>query len=168
LSTIVGIFEGFRLEQRSELTDAWVDWIADQRAWSSFISLTFKNEVSQVGALGTWGRLLRTLNKEVVGKNYTRIVHHSYFSYCLGLERQTRGVLHIHGIVDRPVDFGLIHSYWNAAAGWAWIDPINDRQGAAEYLTKYVMKGGEIMPYLAAAPPYQLKPGKVFTWWIEK
>lgn len=168
LNTVTNVFDGFKLEQRSDITDAWSGWITAQRDWSSFISLTFKNEVSQSGALGAWGRLLRTLNKEVVGKHYTRIVHHSYFSYCLGLERQTRGVLHIHGIVDRPIDFELLHRYWNAAGGWAWIDRINDRQGAAEYLTKYVVKGGEIMPYLASTPPYKLKPGKEFTWWIEK
>lgn len=167
LDQVVNVFDGFRLEQRSKITDAWSDWIADQRQWSSFISLTFKDEISQDAALGAWGRLLRTLNIEVVGKNYTRIVHHSYFSYCLGLERQTRGVLHIHGIVDRPIDFKLIHRYWNAAGGWVWIGRVEDRIGVVEYLTKYVVKGGEIMPYLAAAPPYQLKPGKVFTWWIE-
>lgn len=168
LGQVVNVFEGFRLEQRSDLTDAWSNWIADQRAWSAFISLTFKDEISQDAALGAWGRLLRVINRGVVGKNYTRIVKHSYFSYCLGLERQTRGVLHIHGIVDRPIDFGLLHRYWNAAAGWAWIGKVSDRQGVVEYLTKYIVKGGEIMPYLAAPPVYKMRSGRDHpAWWID-
>jgi hypothetical protein len=167
LNKVINVFDGFKLEQRSPITDAWSDWIADQRVWSSFISLTFKDEISQDAALGSWGRLVRVLNRHVVGNHYTRVVDHSYFSYCLGLERQQRNVLHIHGIVDRPIDFEMIHRYWNAAAGWVWIDRINDRSGAVEYLTKYVMKGGEIVPYLADHQPYQLKPGRERpTWWI--
>jgi len=162
----IGIFEGFRLVDRSEITDQWVRWLADQRDWSTFITLTFKDPIGQEEALEAWRRLVRTLNKQVVGDHYTRIVKHSYFSYCLGIERQLRGCLHFHVIVDRPFDFQLLHRYWNKAAGWAWIDKINDRDGAVEYLTKYITKRGEIMPYLAAPPPYELKPGKAFTWWI--
>jgi hypothetical protein len=166
LNRVANDFEGFRLNDRSDITDAWVEWITGIRLWSTFISLTFKDFIGPEAAIGAWGRLLRVLNKQVVGDHYTRVVKHSYFSYCLGIERQTRGVLHFHVIVDRSVDYGLIHRYWESAAGWAWIKKIDDRAGAVEYLTKYVVKGGEIRPYLADPPPYELKPGKNFTWWI--
>jgi hypothetical protein len=108
------------------------------------------------------------LNTDLLGNNCKRIVKHSYFSYCVGIERQLRDVLHLHVITDRPLNFELLHRVWNAWSGWAWIDQINDRQGAAEYLTKYVLKGGEILTGLVPQPVYKIKPGRERpTWWIE-
>jgi hypothetical protein len=154
---VVNVFEGFRLLERTEVTNAWVNWIVDKRNWAWVMTLTFREEISQESAVKRWRRFLQVMNKDLLGNNYTRLVKHSYFSYCLGIERQLRNVIHFHVIGDRPIDFTMVHRVWKTWSGWAWISKINDRAGTVEYLTKYVLKGGEIMPYLADPPVFKLR-----------
>jgi hypothetical protein len=172
-STEVFHVDDYRLMTRSEITDAWLMWIA-HIPWRSMITLTLKDEhidMKQETLINSWLRLVRYINKEVFGNNYTRIVHHSYFSYLVGIEKQKRGALHLHVLVDRPVPFDYIRKMWCAAwgLGWVGIDKISNDIGACEYLTKYVAKGGELIPYTASdfTSSHRITPKRTFSWWYE-
>lgn len=135
--------------KREQLLESWQEWITDAKIWKSFTTLTYRDFRYRDMALKDWGYLLRALNRDVFGRGYTKICKHSYFSYVLGIEEQTREVIHFHFIADQPLNFQIIHDYWNFLSGWAWTDQIKCRADAVRYVCKYVMKGGDVKPYFA-------------------
>jgi len=158
-----------RIEQTECLQNGWVDWVAKQKYWKHFLTLTFRDEINQANALSMWYRFVKLLNRRVFGSHYTRIVHHSYFSYVLGIERQTRGVLHFHVLIDRPIDYSFIHKIWNDWAGYAWIEKIEleKYRDAVFYVSKYIIKGGELIPYFADPRTTLMVPTVAPIWWFE-
>jgi hypothetical protein len=128
--------------------DAWIDWLTDKRPWKSMITLTFDDkkhlyDVSPDQAKGYFRMLVQKLNIGTFGDHYTRHCHHSYFSYLLGREMQTRGVVHFHWLSDNYMNFELIHRLWGHDHGFAWITTVVDRAGILDYVSKYVMKQGD-------------------------
>ena len=171
--TSTGVFhlDDYRLMNRSDITEAWREWIS-KIPWRAMITLTVKDPFMKVESLiNSYMRLVRYVNKEVFGNNYTRIVHHSYFDYLVGVERQKRGAPHLHVLVDRPVPFDYIRKMWEKAwgIGWVGIDKVSEKIGAVEYLTKYVAKGGELILHTALenTAPNRMTPHQKFDWWIE-
>jgi len=150
-----------------EVREAWVTWAASARDWKNYLTLTYRDFINQDAAVNMWRRFIQTLNHHSFGNNYTRNVHHSYFSYIMGVEKQTRDVLHFHALIDRPIDYSYIHATWSRWAGFAWIERVRDPISCADYITKYVVKGGDIFFYLAPMPVYQLHPIPKPSWWIE-
>jgi hypothetical protein len=140
-------------------------WIGSLRPWSRFVTLTFRNETPTDVAMSKFRKLVTSLNREVFGKHYARIVGHSYFSYVLGIEQQKRDVIHFHMLADRPLHFERIHKLWNEWAGFAWTEIVESREKVVEYVCKYVTKGGEVLPYLAKKA---FVPPVVRDWWIER
>jgi hypothetical protein len=138
------------------------DWLAGVKLWKLFLTLTFKNPIAPDPAFQIWRRLVRILNDRSFGSHYTRLVHHSYFSYVLGIEFQRRDVVHFHALVDKPLNFDLVHRWWNRAAGFVWIDQIEHREKAIYYVTKYVTKGGELKIYAART---ERAPKPLPLWW---
>ncbi len=65
-------------------------------------------------------------------------------------------------LIDKPVNFQLINTLWNKWAGFAWPEEIVLFDRVVRYVTKYVSKGGEIIPYFAD-PNY--KPLFLPHWW---
>lgn len=140
------------------------EWIFSLRPWSTFLTLTFKNETAPDVANALFRRLVATLNEEVFGRHYTRFVGHSYFSYVVGIEYQKRDVIHFHVLIDRPVNYQRIHTLWNAWAGFGWTEIIKDLDKVVNYVSKYIVKGGEILPFLA---PKKYMPIHKPFWWNE-
>jgi len=141
------IWEG-RASKR-EQRKAYVRWLIGLAQWSSMISLTFEEEKPVDSAKAWYRKLVRELNESLLGKRYRRIVGESYFSYAMGLEYQSRGVPHFHVIVDRPVDFALIHERWGNWVGFAWTDVIKNPVKATRYVVKYAVKHGELDVYVS-------------------
>jgi len=134
---------------RKIIADQTILWILSLANWKVSLTLTFRDEKPNDVAVAYFKRLVRELNKEVFGKRYTKIVKHSYFSYALGIEYQTRGVIHFHALVDRPVNFKKIHTLWNDWAGFAWIGNIRNQYDCVRYIAKYNLKGGKNEVYQA-------------------
>jgi hypothetical protein len=129
---------------KDELHEEYNEWLASQCKWSNFLTLTFKEYRTPDQAYGVYIRLMRTLNEKLFGEHYTRIVGHSYFNYILGMEfTKSRAVCHFHVLTDRPMDYSLIHTWWNKCAGLCWIEQVKDSMKALHYVTKYVCKGGD-------------------------
>lgn len=151
--------------KRNELVQAYTAWIYSLRDWSAFITLTFEHETAPDVANRLLQRLISKLNEEVFGVDYKKTIGHSYFSYVLGIEMQKREVPHFHLIVDRPVNFQLIHLLWNKWAGYGWTEIIKDKEKAVMYIAKTIGRGGEVLPFLA---PKKYTPSQKPRWWIEK
>ncbi len=145
-----------------ELYSKYVDWVLSLADWTSFITLTFREDVSMETAVKRFRYLVRILNIETFGNNYTHIVHHSYFSYVLAAEYQQRNVLHFHVLIDRPINFKTIHSFWNMASGFAQTKIIADRIGTVRYVVKYATKKSDLSIYQAKA---FYKPVELPSWW---
>lgn len=159
----LSVFEAWdHKESRRIQADAWADWLISKRIWVGFITLTFRNQTPYDSAIKLFYKLVQNLNRELFGKNYTKIVHHSYFSYALGIEYQRRDVIHFHSIVDKPVNFGMIHNFWNLFAGFAWTQIPKSNEAVTRYVAKYVCKGGEIIPFFTKR---DYLPKQIPLWW---
>ena len=136
----------------SELRNAWTEYITGFADWRSFWSLTFSeqdrtHDVTRDEATFLFRRLIQSLNRNLFGNNYTRIVGHCYFSYAIAYEFQKKGTLHIHVLADRRTNWQLINRLWRQMAGICLVEPVSGRDGAAKYMSKYVSKGGDVMLY---------------------
>lgn len=131
--------------EKLELSSCWATYTKDFAPWKSFLTLTFREIVTRDQAEHMWRFLVQVMNQELYGNHYVRIVGHSYFSYVAGFEYQKRGALHMHVLVDQPIHFSFVHSIWNKMAGWAWIEPVTDLEKAVNYVSKYVVKDGELV-----------------------
>lgn len=134
------------------LRNAWSDYVATFAEWKSFWSLTFADrdrthDVTRSEAEFLWRRLVQSLNADLFGNHYTRIVGHSYFSYALAFEFQKRGTLHMHALVDRRTNWELANRLWRRMAGIIKIKTVEDVQGVSRYISKYVTKGGDVVLY---------------------
>jgi len=149
-------------EIKKFLKICWLDWLK-QKDWKIFVTLTFKNEVFPDIARRKLKLLIRKLNECVFGLHYTKFVGHSYFSYIAGLEYQRRGVIHFHLLIDKPVNFHLMHEFWNEIAGFAHVQILRDLDGALDYVTKYVIKCGQMEVPFFQDKDY--KPLIIPYWW---
>lgn len=129
---------------KNELREGWEIWVKGFADWKSFLTLTFRDIVTRDQSENQFRYLLQVLNRDLFGNHYTRIVGHSYFAYVSAWEHQKRGALHLHVLVDRPINFRLVHTVWNKMAGFAWIEPVKDLDTTVSYISKYVSKGGDL------------------------
>jgi len=130
--------------EKTMLREQWESYIRGFADWKLFLTLTFRDIVTRDQAEHLFRFLIQVMNQDLYGNHYTRIVGHSYFSYVAGFENQKRGALHIHVLVDQRVHFDLVHSIWQKVAGYAWIEPVRDLSRAVSYVSKYVVKGGDL------------------------
>lgn len=138
-------------------------WILNLASWKSLITLTFEEEKTPDVARSLFNWFVRKLNKHAFGSHYTQKVGHSYFSYVVGLERQTRDVVHFHALVDKPLDFNYLHKLWGSRCGFAWVDgSIHNRVNAIRYVCKYTVKGGELDTYKSNC---EKVPSPLPLWW---
>ena len=144
-------------------TEKWVYNLAD---WKSFLSLTFREEKTPDVANSLFQWFIRETNKHAFGKHYTRRVGHSYFSYVLGLEYQTRDVVHFHALIDKPIDFSFVHKTWGERCGFAWIDGnLKSKVATVNYVCKYCVKGGQIDTFVNKKNQV---PDVLPDWWKDK
>jgi hypothetical protein len=148
---------------RKILVKNWVEYLG-RTDWTTFLTLTFREECIPEKANRLFRLLIRRLNEELLGKNYRNYVDHSYFSYCKGIEYQRRGIIHFHVLIDRPVHYKLIHDFWDSVAGFAWTTVIKQDINAITYVSKYASKDGEVEPYFAKIAKYT--PMEKPIWWL--
>jgi len=125
-----------------DLVNAYIEWIENFAPWRSMITLTVSNEhtCSRIVFIKRVRSLVQVLNRDLFGKHFFRICGHSYFSHILGIEFTTLGAIHGHMLVDQPINYELVHRFWNSVSGFAFIKPVDDLSAAARYVTKYVVK----------------------------
>ncbi len=149
---------------RLGLWEANTEYINNLSDWLIFATFTFRDDTHPDKAIRLYKNLIQSLNQNVYGKNYRRIVKHSYFSYVMGIEYQRRNVIHFHALFDAPVNFMRVHFYWNKLAGFAWLEKIQNLENVTRYISKYVLKSGDVEIYKKTKNfEPKIKPG----WWHE-
>ena len=163
LETLPGITAWDSQAVKYHLRDQYIEWISSLADWRVFLTLTFRDDKPVDSAIRYWTRLVRELNSDLLGKRYTKIVGHSYFSYALGIHYQLRGVIHFHVLVDKPMNFKLIHKLWGNWCGFAKCEKINNQSECVQYITSYILKDGLIDPYIRKTDfqPKYVPP----SWW---
>lgn len=153
------------LQVKKLLQNELVPFVSGLAHWTTFITLTFKEEKTPDVANSLFKWFIRVNNAHAFGERYTRKVGHSYFSYAVGLENQKRDVPHFHLLVDKPLDFSFIHQSWGQRCGFVWIDTaFTNTEKVVNYVCKYVLKGGQVDLYKAKG---DYKPITLPSWWLD-
>lgn len=151
------------LQVKKRLRGEYEKWIFGLSEWKSFVTLTFRDEKTPDVANSLFKWFVRKNNEHAFGKHYTQKVGHSYFSYVVGMEKQTRDVVHFHVLVDKPLDFSFVHKFWGKRCGYVWIDgSLESKAKAVNYVCKYCIKGGEIETFKQEK---NIVPDEVPEWW---
>ena len=141
-------FEAFPKSETQLLRDAWAEFLSAY-TFQWFATLTFETNVHPEAALKRWRFYTNQLNRALYGRRWQKKEHGGVY-WILGIERQKRGVIHFHALMGAVNDLNEIASrlacmdYWNELAGFARIEAIRSNEAALRYVTKYVVKGGDI------------------------
>ena len=134
--------------QEQLLRDAWANFLSAYK-FQWFATLTFETNVHPEAALKRWRFFTNQLNRALYGRRWQKKEHGGIY-WILGIEYQKRGVIHFHALMGAINDLNEIASrlswmdYWNELAGFARIEAIRSNEAALRYVTKYVVKGGDI------------------------
>jgi len=147
------------LPKQPTLQEAWVEFIECFEPYHWYVTLTFKNAVTNTRANKQFHRYMRRINEALFGKRFRD--KGLGVPYVNARERQFRGTPHFHTLIGGDVWKLRRLSYmdlWDKgegrkfnANGYARIWPYDKEQGAKVYVSKYIVKGGEID---VTIPPY--------------
>ena|SRR5271157_1198748 len=140
---------------QKELKDQMAKFICDLASWQSFVTLTCWPPREPDIVYRHFKNLIRIVNVQAFGKNYHNKVGHCYGSYALALQFTTLDVAHLHFLFDRPLPYELLHRYWNAACGFAWIEPVNKKFSAAYYTSRDMLQPGCSLNFWKATNTHQ-------------
>lgn len=134
-----------------ELFNEHADFIRSLEPFSWFCTLTFKSDIHPEQANRYFFKWIRKLNEIIVGKRY-RNKHIPGNAWVRAMERQKKGVLHFHCLIDHPnidkVTFAEAKKIWEMCGRKTGrinhFVRYDKKRGACGYLGKYVMKNGEI------------------------
>lgn len=133
---------------RDALRDAWADFLGPV-PFQWFATLTFETNVHPEAALKRFRRFTNDLNRRLYGRRWMNRADGGIY-WIVAIERQKRGVVHLHALMGDSQDLNAITrrldwmDYWNEIAGFARIEAIRSDDAALRYVTKYVIKDGEI------------------------
>ena len=133
------------------ILQAWRDFIARfPMQW--FCTFTFTDSVHPERAFKLFRTLVRRVNRHLYGSHYERKGHPGIY-WVLAWEYQRRGVLHFHALMGDVEDLNarLRRLDWmdqwmslGKPAGFSRIEAIDSQDAVRKYVTKYVVKGGQI------------------------
>jgi len=137
--------------QTEALACAWREFIARfPMQW--FCTFTFTEDVHPERAGKLFRLFIRKLNRQLYGAHFERRGREGVF-WVLAWEYQQRGVLHFHALLGDVEDLNARarRLSWMDAwhgfgppAGFARIEAIESQDAVRAYVTKYVVKGGQV------------------------
>lgn len=137
---------------------AWADLLMRQ-PWHWFATLTFRVDhegprggVHEERAKKSFRFWLSQLNRELFGPNWHKRKHaQGGCVWALGQELHKSGRIHFHALVAAPhVDLNSVArrltwmDAWYLSSGIARIEPPASQADVAGYVSKYVVKGGQV------------------------
>jgi hypothetical protein len=129
---------------KDRLRAEWAEFLG-RWSWEWFGTFTFRGEiVHPERADKQFRRWLSDLNSEVHGKRWKRGI--KSVGWARALEIQKRGVIHYHALIRGVGDLRRLSMMdrWNEMAGFSKILPIRSQLAVRNYVSKYVVKDGEI------------------------
>jgi len=126
--------EYIRRVQLREGMDVTVDWLCQLRPeWITNVTLTFAD--GRIGPEAAEGCVRRWL-KQVAPGSWA----------VVGWERQQRGAIHAHMVIDQRIDFTLSRSLWKSH-GFCWFAPVRNQRRQVGYVIKHAIKCGDMEIY---------------------
>lgn len=128
---------------REALRDAWIALLG-RWEWEWFCTFTFRDLVHPEAADKRFRVLVSQANRVLFGHHWHK--HGAGLRWVRALEYQKRDVIHYHALMAGVQDLRRLTwmDRWNELAGFARIEPIDSAAAVARYVSKYVVKGGEI------------------------
>ena len=139
------------------LKDAWIQFIRKLEPLQWFCTFTFREQVHPEQADRRYKRFIHHVNEHYFGKRYREKGLGAY--HVRALEMQKRGVIHFHSLIGgaiKPEHRFYFMELWNRDNGFARIFPYNPK-GAPGYVSKYVVKGGELDIFIPLWKQEELK-----------
>lgn len=141
----------------TDLRQAWCDLLG-RWPWDLFGNHTFREDTHPESAFKRFRLFISILNRKLYGPRWHK--RGQGIRWVCAMERQARGVVHFHSLLASPELVELLRSswvpagpdgmqneileLWNSLAGFARIEPIESAELVRGYVSKYVVKGGEI------------------------
>lgn len=132
------------------ISQSWSVFLSRYK-WDWFCTFTFREPVHPERAAKAFRYFCNRLNTEIHGANWRRRRDGGVF-WVRALEYQKRDVIHYHALMGDVEDLNARTrrlywmDWWNAPQhfGYAKIELPNGHGAVANYVAKYVAKGGEI------------------------
>lgn len=130
------------------LRDGWIE-LLERYEWDWFCTFTFQSDVHPEAAAKLFRVWVSKLNRFLYGRYWYKNPMGGVF-WVRALEYQKRGVIHYHALIagiadlnDKTRRFKWMEE-WEHLAGYSRIELIESPQAVSRYISKYVVKGGEI------------------------
>ncbi len=143
--------------QVGELQSAWIELLSQYR-WDLYGTLTFPESKHPEAAYKLFRLFISQLNRKIWGPRWYK--HGKGIAWCVALEYQRRGVVHFHCLLAEPALLELHKASWYQAQNGRWQNELNEMwlelagfarvhrianvEAVQQYVSKYVVKGGEI------------------------
>jgi hypothetical protein len=113
--------------------------------WEWFCTFTFRDLVHPEAADKRFRVLLSQANRVLYGHRWHK-QQGAGLRWVRALEYQKRDVIHYHALMAGVQDLRRLTwmDRWHELAGYARIEPIDTADAVVRYVSKYVVKGGEI------------------------
>lgn len=141
--------ESYELNRASR--NAWSQWLSQEK-WDVFLTLTDPGLSHPEHMYKRWRYFENSVNRSLYGNNYRR--RGQGIESVVGLERQQRGSVHAHGLIrlpdhdaTDPLQFSWRHwqKFASELGGWARLDIPRSNTDVVAYVTKYVVKDGDLV-----------------------
>ena len=128
---------------RQALRDAWIALLG-RWEWEWFCTFTFRDLVHPEAADKRFRVLISQANRVLYGHRWHK--KGEGIRWVRALEYQKRDVIHYHALFAGVQDLRRLTwmDSWHELAGYARIEPIESTAAVSRYVSKYVVKGGEI------------------------
>ena len=129
--------------ERQALREAWVALLGRWQ-WEWFCTFTFHDLVHPEAADKRFRVLISQANRVLYGVRWAK--HGAGLRWVRALEYQKRDVIHYHALIAGVQDLRRLYwmDRWHELAGYARIEPVESAAAVSRYVSKYVVKGGEI------------------------
>src|SRR5882724_4009699 len=129
--------------ERQALRDAWIALLGRWQ-WEWFCTFTFRDLVHPEAADKRFRVLISQANRVLYGTMWYK--RRQGLRWVRALEFQKRDVIHYHALLAGVEDLRRLFwmDRWHELAGYARIEPIESAAAVSRYVSKYVVKGGEI------------------------
>lgn len=126
--------EYVRRVQTRECMDTVTDWLCGLRPeWITNVTLTFAD--GRIGPEAAEGCVRRWLKQAAPGS-----------WAVVGWERQERGAIHAHLVIDQRIDFTASRMLWKSH-GFCWFAPVRNQRRQVAYVIKHAIKCGDMEIY---------------------
>lgn len=142
-----------RAQLQPSLRATWADWIAGQQ-WDLFVTLTSEKQTHPEAMLKRFRYCIRKAGDHCYGKNFER--RETGPQWLVGLERTKQGWPHSHAVVRFPdfdlatqdgraiFDLGYWQKWFSDTGGFAWLELPRSQLAVVSYVSKYVVKDGDL------------------------